>query len=54
MGSGCDAVGRAVASNTWDPQFESRDRQFDLLPTVLKNCIEKTKIQKNEADNGPI
>ena len=46
MGSGCGSVGRAVASDTRGPQFESSHRQnkiyIEHLFTV--NCIEKTKI----------
>ena len=52
-GSGYGAVGRAVASNTRDPRFESSHRQYYILSTQLKNCIEKTKIEKKEAGNGP-
>ena len=28
LGRGCGAVGRAVASDTRDPRFESRHRQY--------------------------
>ena len=52
-GSGYGAVGRAVASNTRDPRFESSHRQYYILSTQLKNCIEKTKIEKKQAGNGP-
>ena len=27
--------------------------KFCFLPTALNNCIEKTKIKKKEAENGP-
>ena len=43
-GSGCGAVGRAVTSDTGDPLFESSHGQFYLLSAVLKNFIEKMKI----------
>ena len=47
MGSGSGAVGRAVASKTRDPRFESSHRQYYLqYQLYLKNCIEKTKIKK--------
>ena len=36
LGSGCDAVGRAVTSDARDLRFESCHRQFYLLSTVLK------------------
>ena len=41
-GSGCGSAGRAVASNSRGPRFESSFRQ-----TFTVNCIEKTKIKKN-------
>ena len=47
-GSGCGSVGRAVASNTRGPRFESSHWQkfiyIEHLFTV--NCIEKTKIKE--------
>ena len=48
-GSGCSSVGRAVASNTRGPLFETSHWQnlystFIYLFTI--NCIEKTKINK--------
>ena len=42
MGSGCGSVGRAVASDTRGPQFESSHRQFFCVLSVI--CIEKAKI----------
>ena len=50
MGSGCGAVGRAVASDARDRQVESSHRQFFLLSTLLFKTvsIEKTKIKKKE------
>ena len=39
--SGCGSVGRAVASDTRDPQFQSRHQQ-----NLSTNCIiKKTKIK---------
>ena len=35
-GSGCGEVGRAVASSTRDPRFESSHRQIYLLSIVVK------------------
>ena len=43
LGSGCGSVGRAVASNTRGPWFESL-YYMEHLFTVI--CIEKTKIKK--------
>ena len=43
LGSGCGTVGRVVASDTRDPQFESQHRQKFICQ--LYN-IEKTKIMK--------
>ena len=38
LGSGCGAVGRAVASDTRDPRFESSHRQnLNVLTAVLKS-----------------
>ena len=42
MGSGCDSVGRAVASDTREPQFGT----IGKFPFLTINCIEKTKIKK--------
>ena len=50
MGSGCDSVGRAVASDTRGPRFESSHRQkiiFLYYTFVYRQlCIENTKIKK--------
>ena len=46
-GSGCGSVGRAVASNTWGPQFDSSHGQNLFGHLFIFNCIEKTKINKN-------
>ena len=40
MGSGCAVVGRAVACNTQDPQFESSHWQIYLLSAAL-NVVNK-------------
>ena len=45
-GGGCGSLGRAVASYSRGPWFESSYRQN-------VNCIEKTKINEKEARNGP-
>ena len=45
-------VGRAVASKSIGPQFESSHRQT-LYYLYTVNCIEMTKIKKKEAGNGP-
>ena len=45
-GSGCGSVGRAVASNTRGPRFESSHQQIYIEHLFTINCIEKTKINK--------
>ena len=40
QGSGCGSVGRAVASNTRGPRFESSHRQIFIY--ILKICILST------------
>ena len=52
MGSGCSSVGRAVASNTRGPRFESRHRQIFMEHLFTVNCI-VLKRRKKEAGNGP-
>ena len=47
-GSGCGSVCRAVASDTWDPRFESS--QWHNMITV--NCW-KDEHKEKEAENGP-
>ena len=37
-GSGCGSVGRAVASNTRGPQFESSHRQEFIMNIFIVNC----------------
>ena len=44
-GSGGDPVGRAVASNTRDPQFESCHSQ-NFINQLYNHSIEMTKIKK--------
>ena len=48
LGSGCGAVGRAVASDARGPWFESSNRQTFILDIYLftVNCIEMTKINR--------
>ena len=56
-GSSCGSVGWAVASNTRGPQFESSHRQtlyWRFVYLFAINCIEKMKINKKEAGNGPL
>ena len=43
LGSGCGSFGRAVASNTRDPRFESRHWQTFIVHLFTVNCVEKTK-----------
>ena len=38
-GSGCGSIGRAVASNTRGPRFESRHRQIFVEHLFTVNCI---------------
>ena len=48
MGSGCGAVGRAVAFKTRCPRFDSSHRQNFIEHLFIINCIEKTKINKKK------
>ena len=50
-GSGCGAVGRAVAFDTRGPGFESSHRQPKMNIYLL--FVEKTKNKEKEAGNGP-
>ena len=56
-GSGCGSVGRAVASDTRGPRFESSHRQkFINIEQLLYavNCVlKRRKIKEKEAGNGP-
>ena len=56
MGSGCDSVGRAVASNTKGPQFESSHQQkfiFILNICLLSTVYWKDENKEKEAGYGP-
>ena len=46
VGSGCGLVGR-------DPRFKSSPWQTFIEHLFTVNCVEKKKIKKNEAGNGP-
>ena len=46
LGSGCDSVGRAVASNTRDPQCESSPRQKFKKNKFTLNCWKDENKQK--------
>ena len=45
-GSGGGSVGRAVASNSRDPQFESHHRQNFIYQLYNTNIVEETKVKK--------
>ena len=51
--TGCGSVGRAVDSDTTDPQFESIKMQVLFTINCTKNCIEKTKITKKWGRDWP-
>ena len=53
MGSGCGAVGRAVAFKTRGPRFDSSHRQNFIEHLFIINCIEKTKINKKRGREWP-
>ena len=53
MGSGCGAVGRAVASDTRGPRFESSHRQLLLNIYLLLTVCRKDENKEKEAGNGP-
>ena len=62
LGSGCDSVGRAVASDTRGPRIESSHWQnilnMDLLSTVLKKRKQRKKRPglahlKKHTNHGP-
>ena len=53
MGSGCGAVGRAVASDTRGPGFESSHRQLLLNIYLLLAVCRKDENKEKEAGNGP-
>ena len=56
MGSGCGSVGRAVASNTRGPRFESSHRQkfiYTLNISLLSTVYRKDENKGKKAGNGP-
>ena len=55
MGSGCGSVGRAVASDTRGPRFESSHQQnkFYIEHLLTVNCVLKRRNKEKEAGNGP-
>ena len=53
MGSGCGAVGRAVAFKTRGPRFDSSHRQNFIEHLFIINCIEKMKINKKRGREWP-
>jgi len=57
-GSGCGSVGRAVAFDTRGPRFDSSHWQNFIehlfVSLFIVSCIEKTKINKKKAGNGPL
>ena len=52
MGIGCGSVGRAVASDTRGPQFESSHRRNFIMNIFTNNCW-KDENKEKEAENGP-
>ena len=52
-GSGCGAVGRAVASYIRGPGFESSHRQLLLNIYLLLTVCRKDENKEKEAGNGP-
>ena len=53
IGRGGGAVGRAVASDTRDPWFESRHRQ-EFYEHCQLNCIVKKKIKRKGGRERPV
>ena len=53
MGSGCRAVGRAVASNTRGPGLESSHWQLLLNIYLMLTVCTKDENKEKEAGNGP-
>ena len=53
MGSGCGAVGRAVASDTRGLGFDSSHRQLLLNIYLLLTVCRKVENKEKEAWNGP-
>ena len=54
VGSGCGTVGRAVASDTRGPGFESCLWQLLLNVYLLLTVCRKDENKEKEAGNGPI
>ena len=52
-GSGCGAVGRAVASDTRGPGFKSSHRQLLLNIYLLLTVCRKDENKEKEAGSGP-
>ena len=52
MGSGCDSVGRAVASSSRGPEFESSHRQ-KFISNINCQLFWKDENKEKEAGNGP-
>ena len=52
-GSGCDSVGRAVASFTWGPRFESSHQQKINITFVHCQLYWKDENKEKEAGQGP-
>ena len=51
---GCGAVGRVVASDTRDPQFESSHRQWNIWNVFICQLLSrKDENKEKEAGNGP-
>ena len=53
MGSGCGAVGRAVAYDTRGPGFESSHWQLLLNIYLLLTVCRRDENKRKEAGNGP-
>ena len=57
LGSGCDSVGKAVASDTRGPQFESSHWQkfiYILNICLLSTMYWKDENKEKEAGDGPL
>ena len=53
-GRGCGAVGKAVASDTRDPQIEFRHRQNFLNLICVSTVSRKDENKQKRARNGPL
>ena len=53
VGSGCGSVGRAVASDSKGPRFDSNHRQHFKL-NIYCQLYRKDKNKQKEAGNGPL